>query len=125
MKKGWIYLIVFLVVILAIIYYYNEKTKSQGRISRSLTADRDWQTISYTLPTTVVPEEFGPYYWKAIHDMASRIPCGSCRHKWETFTEFGHDFVNYRLGKPFHNKKNFDEWMEYIDKTKEEIDAKK
>lgn len=125
MRKGLIIGIVIMVIILIIIYYYNQEEKSGSRISKSVSKDGEWQTLSYTLPTTVVPEEFGPYYWKAIHDMASRIPCGSCRGKWETFTKFGHDFVNQRLGKPIYDQKNFDEWMDYILKTKEEIDAKK
>lgn len=120
MKKGWIWGILVLLVIIIVIYYYRKQLLGGKAISKSITPDGGEKILTYRLPTDIDPEYFGKYYWAAIHNMASEIPCGSCRYKWETFTKFGHDLVNSRLGKPIFDQKNYDEWMDYIAEVKNE-----
>jgi hypothetical protein len=72
--------------------------------------------VTYNLPTSVDTEIFGPVYWAAFHDLASKIPCGICKEKMEQTMIFVHDLVNQRLGKSIHNPENFKKYLNYISK---------
>lgn len=63
----------------------------------------------YTLPKNVDPNVFGPYYWKAFHDVADKIPCDLCRPYAQKFMIFFHDVINKKLGKPLFNETNYNE----------------
>lgn len=76
------------------------------------------EKIVYYLPTSVNPEIFGPDYWFAFHDLASKVPCLECSKEAESFISFFHDLKNYQLGKKVQYKKNFMYWINYISKLK-------
>lgn len=79
---------------------------------------KDKIKVTYELPTSVDGSVFGPSYWQAFHDLASKVPCGGCRQETESFIKFFHDLVNYRLGKQIYDKKNFIEVMNKISALK-------
>lgn len=68
----------------------------------------------YSLPTTKDPDKFGPSWWFAFHDLASKVPCPSCREEAVSFMSFFHDVINQKLKKPLYNKENFDMWVTKI-----------
>lgn len=70
--------------------------------------------VCYDLPTDKNPSVFGPVYWNAFHDLASRIPCDGCKEHAESFITYWHDLVNIHTGKPIYDQVNFDTW---VDKT--------
>lgn len=77
--------------------------------------------VTYNLPDDKTPSVFGPKFWEAFHDLASKIPCDSCREESEKFVTFWHDLKNYDLGKEISDKENFKYWLikiESIRKTK-------
>lgn len=78
------------------------------------------QRVTYTLPTSVDTSVFGPAYWGAFHDLASRIPCIACREKMQSMMTFVHDYVNYRLGKQIYDKQNFINTLNEISKLKKQ-----
>lgn len=55
--------------------------------------------VAYELPLSVDGNVFGPVFWNAFHDIASKVPCSGCREEAESFMKFFHDLVNYRTGK--------------------------
>jgi hypothetical protein len=121
MKNTWILIIAILVVAIIIIYYNNYLEPSVPTISKRLNGDKTLKSITYTLPTVVDPTQFGPYWWSALHDFVSEIPCVACREKAVSFQRYFHDLVNRRLEKPIFDKENFDYWTNYI----KDIDVKK
>lgn len=95
MKNIWIWISVILFIILIYVLY----TK---------------RGVCYNLPTNSDPEVFGPYYWKALHDITHRIPCPACRKDGVPLMIFMHDTINYKIGKPFFDLENFKKWQKYI-----------
>lgn len=91
------------VLLVAIIIFLNEKSKKQ---KESLTC--------YDLPTSVDPRIFGPSYWKSLHDVVHKIPCGVCRTFSEKFMIYFHDVINKKLKKPVYDQKNYDEIKQYL-----------
>lgn len=76
------------------------------------------QKVTYELPTSVDTDVFGPAYWAAFHDLASKVPCGACREKMESIMIFVHDLVNLKTEKPLYNKDNFFQWLKIISQIK-------
>lgn len=74
--------------------------------------------LTYNLPDAKDPKIFGPEFWKAFHDIASKIPCDECKEESETFVIFWHDLKNYDLGKEIFDKENFDYWLTKIEKIR-------
>lgn len=72
----------------------------------------------YSLPTTKDPDKFGPYYWRAFHDLANRVPCPSCREEAVSFLKFFHDWINLKLNKKIMYQENFDAWVNKISTLK-------
>lgn len=72
------------------------------------------QKVCYTLSTSVDTSVFGPTYWEAFHDLASRIPCVGCKEHAESFMRYWHDLVNVHTGKPVFDQANFNKWNEII-----------
>lgn len=72
------------------------------------------QKVCYTLPTSKDTKVFGPKWWDAFEDLASRIPCGACREESESFVKFWHDTKNVDLKKPIFDKANYDYWVKRI-----------
>lgn len=70
--------------------------------------------VTYELPLSPDTSVFGPPFWQAFHDLANRVPCGTCRDKMSSFMVFAHDMVNFNLGKPVYDKKNFIFWIKLI-----------
>ena|ERR1035437_561862 len=68
-------------------------------------------TVTYELPNSVDTAVFGPVYWAAFADLASKIPCGPCRGHAEGMITFWHDLVNIHIGKPVYDQANFDKYM--------------
>lgn len=101
LKNGWFWFAILVVVIVIVLYKH-------GYLSE------DETVISYRLPKTSSPPEFGPKYWAAIHDLVGRVPCPSCREKGKSLFIFAHDIVNHKLEKPIFDKENFDYWVEHI-----------
>lgn len=118
MKKGWIVGIILLIIIGFVIYYRRNSDKKT--IQKRIRQDGSEKIITYRLPTSTDPEYFGPFYWKAIHNLVSEVPCYSCRKDGESLFVFAHDLVNYKLGKKIFDQKNFDLWLEKIYKIRDE-----
>lgn len=76
--------------------------------------------VCYDLPNSKDTKIFGPVFWDAFHDLASRIPCDGCREESESFVKFWHDLKNYDLGKDIQYKDNFDKWLSKIEIVKGE-----
>lgn len=71
-------------------------------------------TLTYNLPDDPNPVVFGPEFWKAFEDLASKIPCSICKDEGESFVSFWHDLKNFDLGKPIFNRDNFEKWLQRI-----------
>lgn len=125
MRNNWILVIFFLVVIIAMIaYFHNKKNDTNEIISKSISPDGEEKILTYRLPTSMDTDVFGPKYWSAIHSMAKEVPCSICRNEWESFTSFGHDFVNFKLDKPLWNEENFSKWLTKLCDIKSEREKK-
>lgn len=72
------------------------------------------QKVCYELPTSKETTVFGPVFWDSFQDLASRIPCGSCKEEAESFVRFWHDLKNKDLGKPIQYQDNFDYWVNRV-----------
>lgn len=83
-----------ILIVAAIIFFIIQKHKN---------------VACYYLPNSNDPKVFGPFYWKAFHDLANRIPCGDCRPEAQKFMVFFHDVINKKLGKPLFNQDNYTE----------------
>lgn len=91
--KNIIYLIIIVAVLIIGIQFIKKRTNS----------------TCYVLPKNIDPDVFGPYYWKAFHNLADRIPCSLCKPYAQKFMIFFHDTVNKKLGKPLYDEKNYNE----------------
>ena len=125
-KTIWILGILFLIIIIWIIYHFHTKHPTPTeRISKTFSADGEDKILTYRLPTSMDTEIFGPPFWSAIHSMASEVPCSICRNEWESFTSFGHDYVNFKLNKPIFSEENFSKWLKKLCDIKEEREKTK
>lgn len=125
MKNGQVFgIIILIILIIIIIYYYNEKDSTNKVISKKVSEDGEEKILTYRLPTSMDSDVFGPKYWRAIHSMAGEIPCSICRNEWESFTIFGHDYVNWKLKKPIFSETNFDKWLTKLCEIKKKEDEK-
>lgn len=79
--------------------------------------------VVYKLPTNVGPDEFGKYYWNALHSTVERIPCSICRDEAVPLMKFMHDIVNKKLEKPIYDEKNFSEWINKVCEMKKNIQS--
>lgn len=76
------------------------------------------EQVCYTLPKDGAPEQWGPKYWTAFHDLAARVPCDGCREEARDFMTFFHDWVNQKTGKPIFDQANYDAWVAKISELK-------
>lgn len=76
--------------------------------------------VCYDLPNSKDTAIFGPAFWDAFHDLASRIPCEGCKAESESFVKFWHDLKNYDLNKPLEDRSNFNLWLDKIETVKGE-----
>lgn len=81
--------------------------------------------VCYDLPNSKDPKIFGPDFWAAFHDLASRIPCDGCREETVAFEVFHHDLKNYDLGKPIQDKTNFNYWLKKLESVQNQKERKR
>lgn len=81
-----------------------------------------YNNVCYDLPEHGSTSEWGPKYWKAIHDIANRIPCSLCREDGKSLFVFAHDLVNIKTEKPIRDEKNFSDWLNKISDIKVQRD---
>jgi len=130
-NKGWFIGIIFFIIVGILIYYRKEISEKlsgkfqQGGMTKSISDDGEWNTFTYELPTSMDTEVFGKYYWNALHDIAHEIPCSLCRVEAESFMEFFHDFVNFKLDKPLYDESNYTKWLDRLSEVKEKMAEKK
>lgn len=77
-------------------------------------SQRNKNKVCYELPVNKNPEIFGPYYWKALHNITDRIPCELCKPFAQKFMIFFHDVVNIKIGKPLFDPENYTEVLNEI-----------
>lgn len=58
-------------------------------------------------PGFAVPDVCGSAWWGALHGVVSAINCSHCRGEAEKLMSALHDYVNWKLGKPLFNRRNF------------------
>lgn len=104
MKTGQVILIaiLFLLIGIALSNWYNKS-----------------KNVCYNLPTEGSPEDWGRYYWEAIHNIADRIPCSSCREEGSELFSFIHDFINEKTKKPLFDPENYQKWLNKFCEIKE------
>lgn len=101
LKNGWFWFTILLAVVVIFLW-------KQGYLSTTE------KVVTYRLPTTTYPPDFGPFYWKAIHSLVGEVPCPSCREEGKSLFIFAHDVINFKLGKPIFSPENFKYWQNRI-----------
>lgn len=81
--------------------------------------NKNKEKVCYDLTKNPDPAVFGPQYWAAFHNLASRVPCGTCRGFAEKFMVFFHDVVNRKINHPIFDQKNYDEMIVYLNTPKQ------
>lgn len=117
MKNGWKILSIVLIILIVayLIYFVYQKKKSENKIiSKRVSSDGEWKTLTYRVPTSIDMDISGPYFWKILHNVVDEIPCGICRSDAVKRMVFFHDSVNAKLSKPLFDPKIFDEYSTKI-----------
>jgi len=56
----------------------------------------------------------GSHIWAAIDKEIDKTECETCHEEGKKLISFAHDIVNGRLGKPYFDKKNFEEFIKIV-----------
>lgn len=74
----------------------------------------DYQRF-YDFPEgTDITKAAGHRTWELLHGLADNYPCPPCKKPFQILMSGAHDVVNLHLGKPVHNPKAFDEFIELV-----------
>lgn len=114
---GWL---LFGAFILILITYFGTEKYNEPTDTVTFKKKKDYDIVTFKLPSTIDATIFGPEYWKAFHTLAEMIPCSICRKDAVPMFRFVHDVVNKKLKKKLHDPENYDKWVERICVKKEE-----
>lgn len=108
---GWLIFWGFLLIVATYILteYFSEPS---GTIS--VKKRKDYNILTFKLPTSHDPDVFGPPLWKVRHFIADFTPCPSCRSEAVSHEKFFHDFVNKKTGKIMKFPQNYQKWKDKI-----------
>lgn len=106
----------------AIIYlvYINKQLKAEGNANynQDRQVGNNSDLTCYDLPNNSEKEVFGPKYWYALHSIANKIPCPSCREDGVKLMRFAHDLVNLKTAKNLYDPLNFEYHVNLIQQIK-------
>lgn len=75
-------------------------------------------------PEIYISDVCGSSWWGALHGVVGAINCSSCREHGAQLLSGMHDLINFALGKPIYDPKNFNDVANYYHTTLQELIAK-
>lgn len=110
MKISLYWVIAFVILAVVGTYVFINYIYVPGK-TVSFTKRKNYDVITLTLPNSVDQSVFGPKYWEAYNFLDNNIPCAICRNKAVPLGTFRHDVVNALIGKPIHDRDNWNKWV--------------